>query len=389
MQCPRCQQANPPQAKFCLECGTPFGRTNASGYPAASSADQQRALTEALGQQVATSEVLRAISQAQTDAQPVFDIIASSARRLCSAVYGQVQLYDGKHIHLATLDSANPDGDQAIRAAYPLRVGDGSAGGRAIEARAVVQIPDLLDDRAYPFKAVWEASGLRSLLAVPMLRDGEPIGTIGVGRAEPGTFPQRQIALLQTFADQAVIAIENVWLFKELEAKNSDLTATSEILRVISASPTYVQPVFETIVRNASRVCGAFDAAIFIRDGDQMYLAAHQGPIQAHTIGTLFGLSAATVAGRAILDARPIHVHDLSTAADYPEGRTYADQFGYRTTLAVPLAREAAAVGALVHGRAALHYAAQSRHRGHASGDYEAPPHPRRGGPRAPCPART
>jgi hypothetical protein len=123
MRCPRCQQANPPQAKFCLECGTPFGRTNASGYPAASSEDQQRALTEALGQQVATSEVLRAISQAQTDAQPVFDIIASSARRLCNAVYGQVQLYDGKHIHLATLDSANPDGDQAIRAAYPLRVG--------------------------------------------------------------------------------------------------------------------------------------------------------------------------------------------------------------------------------------------------------------------------
>src|SRR5207245_873643 len=114
-----------------------------------------------------SAEILNAISRAQTDAQPVFDIIARSARRLCGAAYGQVQLCDGKLIHLATLESANPEGDQAIRAVYPLRVGDGSAGGRAIAARAVVQIPDLLDDGAYAFTSVWQASGLRSLLAVP------------------------------------------------------------------------------------------------------------------------------------------------------------------------------------------------------------------------------
>src|SRR5712692_29678 len=198
-------------------------------------------LTEALDQQTATAEVLNAISRAQTDVQPVFDIIAGSARRLCGAAYGQVQLYDGELIRLAALESINPEGDQAIRAVYPLRVGDGSAGGRAIGTRAVAQIPDLLDERAYLFKSVWEASGLRSLLAVPMLKDGDPIGTIGVGRIEPGPFPQTQIDLLQTFADQAVIAIENVRLFKELEARNRDLTqaldqqtATSEILRVIS-----------------------------------------------------------------------------------------------------------------------------------------------------------
>jgi two-component system, NtrC family, sensor kinase len=184
---------------------------------------------------------------------------------------------------------------------------------------------------------------------VPLMREGSAIGTISVRRRQVQLFTERQRALLKTFADQAVIAIENVRLFKELEAKNNDLTATSEILRVISASPTDVQPVFETIVRNASMVCGAFDAAIFIRDGDQIYLAAHQGPIQAHTIGTPFALSVATVAGRAILNARPMHVDDLSTAVDYPEGRVYAGQFGYRTTLAVPLvARDAAAVGALL-----------------------------------------
>jgi GAF domain-containing protein len=354
MQCPRCQQANPPQAKFCLECGTPFGRTNASGYPAASSADQQRALTEALGQQVATSEVLRAISQAQTDAQPVFDIIASSARRLCSAVYGQVQLYDGKHIHLATLDSANPDGDQAIRAAYPLRVGDGSAGGRAIEARAVVQIPDLLDDRAYPFKAVWEASGLRSLLAVPMLRDGEPIGTIGVGRAEPGTFPQRQIALLQTFADQAVIAIENVRLFTELEAKNRDLTealdqqtATSEILRVISSSPTDVQPVFDAIAESAVRLCDALFGGIFQVDAENLRAVGRHGPLAVR--GLVMPITPGTVAGRTVLERRAVHVSDLQVEAEeFPEGSAIAKELGHRTTLGVPMLREGAALGAIV-----------------------------------------
>src|SRR5262245_39374838 len=183
-------------------------------------------LTETLARQMATGGVLRAISQAQADAQPVFEIIAASARRLCGAAYAQVQLYDGELIHLAALESANPAGDDAIRAVYPLRVGDGSAGGRAIATRAVTHIPDLLDDRAYAFTSVWQASGLRSLLAVPMLRDGAPVGVIGIGRTKPGVFPHTQIDLVRTFADQAVIAIENVRLFRELEARNAELTDT-------------------------------------------------------------------------------------------------------------------------------------------------------------------
>src|SRR5262249_15562231 len=125
-------------------------------------------------------------------------------------------------------------------------------------------------------------------------------------------------------------------------------TATSEILKVISRSPTDIQPVFETIVRSASMVCGAVDAAIFFRDEQSIRLAAHGGPIQAHPLGTRFALSEATVAGNTILSARSIHVEDLLTAADYPEGRVYARQFGYRTTLAVPLIRDATAVGALL-----------------------------------------
>jgi two-component system NtrC family sensor kinase len=208
MKCPRCQHENPPKAKFCLECGTLFKHPNQGGPPLAAytDTDPQRALNEAREQQMATSEILRAVSRAQTDVQPVFDIIAASAQRLCGAAYGQVQIYDGGLIHLAAVQSDSPEGTEAIRRIYPLRVGDGSAGGRAIGTRAVAQIPDLLDERAYAFTRVWEASGLRSLLAVPMLRESEPIGTIGVGRIEPGPFSDNQIELLKTFADQAVTA---------------------------------------------------------------------------------------------------------------------------------------------------------------------------------------
>jgi GAF domain-containing protein len=152
-------------------------------------------LTETLARQTATGEVLRAISRAQTDAQPVFDIIAASALQLCGADYSQVQLYDGELLHLAALQNVNPEGAEAIRRVYPLRVGAGTLGGRAIRTRAVVQIPDLLQDRAYEYQSTWEASGVRSLLAIPMLKDGEPIGVIAVGRPVPGAFADAQIEL--------------------------------------------------------------------------------------------------------------------------------------------------------------------------------------------------
>src|SRR5262249_22357502 len=205
-------------------------------------------LAETLARQTATGEVLRAISRAQTDAQPVFDIIAESAQRLCGAGYGQVALYDGELLHMTAFHNISLEGVEALRRRFPARADRGSAMGRAIQTRTVVQIPDVLEDPGFAFKSELTTMGSRSILAAPMLRDGEPIGAIGVGRPEPGPFPNTQIALLQTFADQAVIAIENVRLFKELQSSNRDLTtaldkqtATSDILRVISQSQTDVQ----------------------------------------------------------------------------------------------------------------------------------------------------
>src|SRR5262249_19303356 len=173
----------------------------------------------------------------------------------------------------------------------------------------------------------------------------------------PRPYSDEQIGLLTTFADQAVIAIENVRLFTELDARNHDLTealeqqtATSEILRVISRSPTDVQPVFEAIARSAARLCNAIDANIQRLDGARLRVVAHHGPIPMLQMVLDEGwlLDAGSVTGRAILERRRIHVEDLASADEFPLGRDHARRLGYRTTLAVPLLRQGSAIGGIV-----------------------------------------
>src|SRR6185295_11713292 len=202
---------------------------------------RNRALTETLEQQTATSEILSVISSSPTDVQPVFDTIASNARRLCNADSGSVFTYDGTLVHLQSLDNTSPERSDALRGVYPLVPTLETVGGRAILTRHPVHISDVRDDPTYVLPALQDA-GLRSVLSVPMLRDGLPVGIIIVHTWEtPRSFSRTQIDLLKTFADQAVIAIQNVRLFTELEVRNRDLTdtleqqtATGEILRVIS-----------------------------------------------------------------------------------------------------------------------------------------------------------
>jgi signal transduction histidine kinase len=319
-------------------------------------------MTETLARQTATGGVLRAISRAQTDAQPVFDIIAASALQLCGADYSQVQLYDGELLHLAALQNVNPEGAEAIRRVYPLRVGAGTLGGRAIHTRAVVQIPDLPQDRAYEYQSTWVASGVRSLLAIPMLKDGEPIGVIAVGRPVPGAFADAQIELLQTFADQAVIAIENVRLFKELEARNTDLTealeqqtATAEILRVISRSQTDVQPVFETIVKSAVRLCDGLFSALFQFDGEMLHLGAQHNhtPEALEEVHRFYPTrpTRTLFPGRAILERAVVHIPDSELDPEY-QHRSISRAIGFRSGLWVPMLREGAPIGVIAVTRA-------------------------------------
>src|SRR5690242_7902771 len=189
---------------------------------------RNRALTETLEQQTATGEILRVISSSPTDVQPVFDTIVRSVVRLCDGLFSALFRYDGELIHQVAQHNFTAEGLEEVRRIYPVRPTRDHGSGRTILERAVVHIPDVEQDPEYRHHGLTRAVGMRSGLYVPMMREGQPIGVIMVARAQSGPFSNAQIGLLQTFADQAVIAIENVRLFKELEVRNRDLTATLE-----------------------------------------------------------------------------------------------------------------------------------------------------------------
>jgi two-component system NtrC family sensor kinase len=326
--------------------------------------DLKRVLTDALEQQTATSQILRMISQSPTDVQPVFDAIAQNAARLCEAQFCFVYRFDGQVLHFVAHHGVTNEGVEGVRRAFPAPPSRGSAAARAILDCSVAQIPDVRVDSDFALRPAAMLAGYRSAVAVPMMRSGLPIGAIAVGRAQTGLFPDRQVNLLQTFADQAVIAIENVRLFAELQQKNEALTlahaqvsesleqqtATAEILRVTSSSPTNLQPVLDAIAENAAKVCNARDAVLFRLEGDTLRIAAQYGTIPASGVEQLLSVDRGWVTGRAVVDRRTIHVDDLAAASEteFPKGRERAQRFGHRTTLATPLLREGVALGAIL-----------------------------------------
>src|SRR5438132_6388962 len=219
-------------------------------------------LTEALEQQTATSDILRVISRSRTNLQPMLDAIATNAARVCGAYDAQVFLREGDLVRIVAHHGPLGAWSSALRPLNP-----GFASGRAILAREPVHVHDILATEAVALsvsQVAAEGHAFRTLLAMPLLREGDAIGSLTIRRREVQPFTEKQLALLQTFADQAVIAIENVRLFTELESRNRDLTealeqqtATGDIMKVISQSQTDVQPVFEAIAESALRLCDA------------------------------------------------------------------------------------------------------------------------------------
>jgi GAF domain-containing protein/anti-sigma regulatory factor (Ser/Thr protein kinase) len=318
-------------------------------------------LIEALEQQTATSEVLSIISRSPTDTQPVFDTIARNAARLCEAKYCFVYRFDGQLLYFVAHDGVNREGVEAARRAFPMQPSAGSIAGRAVLSCEVAQIPDVEADPDFALGVIARAAGYRSGLAVPMVRNGVPIGAIGLGRSQLGFIPARQIELLKTFADQAVIAIENARLFEEVQARTRALqesleyqTAMSDVLGVISSSPDKLQPVLDAIVNTAKRLCIA-DRAYFnvLQAGRYHSVAATEG-IPKHIIDDVRAKpelpGRGSHAARAVLEKRPIHIKD--TRLD-PEFTLYdVNEPGRaRTLLGVPLLRRDEVIGVITLAR--------------------------------------
>ena len=218
---------------------------------------------------------------------------------------------------------------------------------RWMREHGTLHIPDVREQNDFP--TVGFQRGLRTFLVVPLRQQGELIGELGARRTEVRPFTPAQIKLLETFADQAVIAIENVRLFQELKESLEQQTATSEILGVIASSPTDIQPVLNTIAESAAKVCSANDASIRLIEGTVLRLAAHRGPIPLLAASEL-PIDRQSVAGRVFIERQRIHIMDLLSvvATEFPLTQATTEQEGNRTVLVVPLMREDESIGTIM-----------------------------------------
>ena len=314
-------------------------------------------LGEALRQQTATADVLKVISRSTFNLEAVLDTLVESATRLCDADHSWLFLRDGNFFRWAASFGHGTEVHERIKAYFkPLEVpvDRGSITGRAALEGRLVHVPDVLADPDYTWSEAQHIGGYRAAIGVPLFREGTVIGVIFVAKCLPEPFSANQMELVTTFADQAVIAIENVRLFDEVQARTRELeealeyqTATGDVLNVISRSPAQIQPVLDTIVETARRLCEAYDAVILLREGDYLSVASHRGPIPVDF--AKWPISRGWVTGRAIVDGKPMHVADLEAAAEeFPDGHAMALRQGHRTLLATPLLREDVAIGAIV-----------------------------------------
>jgi GAF domain-containing protein/DNA-binding response OmpR family regulator len=324
-----------------------------------------RELTESLEYQTATGNILRVISSSPTDVQPVFDTIAESAVRLCGGQFSFVMRLDGGLFRFAGCHGLSAEGLDVFQRMLPRPADEDTVSGRAVVRRAVAQVADVRLERGYAGSDLARVVDYRSIVAVPLLRNRDPIGVIAVARAVAGPFPERQIALLQTFAEQAVIAIGNVRLFDEVQARTRDLTesleqqtATSEVLQVISSSPGELEPVFQAMLINATRICEAEFGSLNLYDGEIFRIAAQYNVPAAFAEKQLHKVirpHPASAHAQIVRTRQVVHIDDLTATTPYREGdpavRAIADLGCARTIVIVPMVKENELVGTMVSYR--------------------------------------
>jgi signal transduction histidine kinase len=310
---------------------------------------------ESLEQQTATADILKVISGSPTDVRPVFDAILRSAVTLCDAELAATFPFDGKLVHLGATHNWSREALEYFSKVYPSPPSPQLLSGRTILAKAIVEISDAATDAHYDPNSVITGHW-RRMLGVPMLREGEPLGALVVAWREPGETPRRQVELLQTFADQAAIAIENVRLFNETKEALERQTATSEILRVISSSPTNVQPVLEAIVQSAVNLCAPRSASILMREGETRVLGPMGGPLATagnmEKVRRLFSVlpldPRQLLTARSIVEAKVTEILDTEAAETPDPGKQAARLLGYRSQTNVPLVRGGVGIGVIL-----------------------------------------
>jgi GAF domain-containing protein len=316
--------------------------------------DNARLLTEtreALEQQTATAEILRVIASSAADVQPVFSAIAAAAVRLTGASLSGIVTYDGSLMHLAAMSGITPEEDKKIRSVFPIPADHATATGRAILTREVAHIEQMPAASEHTYPTLAQSSG-QTVLAVPMLRDGVPVGAINVQRRQAEPFTDKQIELFKSFADQAVIAMENARLLTETREALEHQTATSDVLGVINSSPGNLAPVFDAMLEKAVGLCGAAFGAMMLRQDERFIGVAVRGMPEAYSEYLKHNPPAHgsdTAPARILQGERFVHIVDLAAEDAYrmnePRRRALVDLGGARSHLSVPLRKDGTLLG--------------------------------------------